>query len=137
MKADTSFFCTVPAPQVILALQVQNATYIGTVASLYCTVVLDSAVNTPVQVTTSIAASTSNNFTLANKLANNIYQSILVFSPLTSEDGNEYVCSAKVDSTNGYITRATGQAVYTLVPLGMKAIGHTQTKAHRHRVLPS
>ena len=98
---------------------VPTETYIGAVTSLYCTVRLDATVNTAIEVTTSIAPG-SNSFTLANEPGDNIYQSDLVFSPLATEDTNEYVCSVMAQSSNEHITRATAEAVYSLVPLGMK-----------------
>ena len=120
VACSMSCVSVVPAPRVVLA-PVSTETYIGAVTSLYCTVRLDVAVNTAIEVTTSIAPS-SDYFTLANELGGNIYQSGLVFSPLTSEDANEYVCNVMAQSSNEHITRATAEAVYSLVPLGMKTL---------------
>ena len=97
-------------------------TYIGTLVNLYCTVLLDSAIDTPVQVNTSITpvSSEAANISLAAELGNNTYQSSLVFRPFTSEDGSVYTCNVTVCSDKSYIIGTTSQAVYLLTPIGMK-----------------
>ena len=98
-----------------------NETYIGTVVGLYCTVWLDSAVDTDVQVTVSItpASDESQSFREANDLGNGAYQSSLVFSPLASGDGSVYVCNVSVQSANEHVVGTTANTAYSLTPLGM------------------
>ena len=105
-----------------MLVSLPNETYIGTMVGLYCTVQLDSAVNTAVQVATYITSDSgeANSSTLAMELGNNTYESSLVFSPLTSEDGNEYVCNVTVEPSDEYVLGATAQAMFSLLPLSMQ-----------------
>ena len=108
-----------------------NETYIGTVVGLYCTVWLDSAVDTDVQVTVSItpASEESQSFREANDLGNGAYQSSLVFSPLASGDGSVYVCNVSVQSANEHVVGTTANTAYSLTPLGtMQTVPLTLTR---------
>ena len=108
-----------------------NETYIGTVVGLYCTVWLDSAVDTDVQVTASItpASEESQSFREANDRGNGAYQTSLVFSPLASGDGSVYVCNVSVQSANEHVVGTTANTAYSLTPLGtMQTVPLTLTR---------
>lgn len=116
-----SHYIAVPVPQVDFGSSL-NETYIGTETYLYCTVELDTAVDTTAQVNISITRDTElcqeEPCTAVTELSSNTYQSGIVFSPLLSQNGGNYTCSVAVESASGNILGAAAQSIYSLVPLG-------------------
>ena len=110
---------TVPPPEVLLA-PLMNETYVGTVTYLYCTVQLDPAVDTELQVSTSIIRIGNNESytTPVTQLSNIVFQSSIVFNPLVTEDEDEYMCNVTVESSSEYILGTFIYEVYSLIPLG-------------------
>ena len=104
---------------------VPNETHIGARTYLYCSVQLDSAVDSTVQVNISFAqivndgTSSYTEEPVVTELSDNTFQSSIVFSPLVSEDNGNYTCTVTVESQSSHILGTAAEEVYSLLPLGL------------------
>ena len=89
---------SVPAPDVMISVSPNGTVYQGTVLDILCTVSVDSAVDTEVDINITWMRNLSN-FMNSNITNTTKFTSTITFSPVDTTDSAMYTCTASVAPT--------------------------------------